>query len=59
MNKKKIAFTIIVAVIALSALCWVFWLVFYFDSTIDGSIVVDLTRPCLKKQDSCAISTKS
>ena len=44
MNKKKIAFTIIVAVIALSALCWVFWLVFYFDSTIDGSIVVDLTN---------------
>ena len=44
MNKKKIAFTIIVAVIALSALCWVFWLVFYFDSTIDGSIVVNLTN---------------
>ena len=44
MNKKKIAFTIIVAVIALSALCWVFWLAFYFDSTIDGPIVVDLTN---------------
>ena len=59
MNKKKIAFTIIVAVIALSALCWVFWLVFYFDSTIDGSIVVDLTNEyILFERNYCSLTRK-
>ncbi len=40
MNKKKFIFTVAILIGVLLALCWVFWLVFYFDATIDGSIAI-------------------
>ena len=43
-SKKKIILTIVYTIIALISLYWVFWLVFYFDATINGPIVVDFSN---------------
>ncbi len=43
-SKKKIFLTVVASVTVLIALYWVCWLVFYFDATIDGSIVVDFSN---------------
>lgn len=42
-NKKKILLTAAAAIVIGAALFWVFWLVFYFDAVIDGSVYVDLS----------------
>lgn len=44
MNKKKFIFTIVATIIIFFALYWVFWLVFYFEATIDGPILVDFSN---------------
>lgn len=44
LNKKKFIFTIVATIIIFFALYWVFWLVFYFEATIDGPILVDFSN---------------
>lgn len=42
--KKKTILTIAATILILLAFYWVFWLVFYFDATIDGPIIVDFSN---------------
>ena len=43
-NKKKIILTVTYTSVVIFALYWMFWLVFYFDATMDGPILMDFSN---------------